>query len=64
MGSPFPIAFLMGPLIIFQGITASLIGQSGSFALPAVMGGTGIVLLSQSTLTHMLQWTLCFRVRG
>ena len=50
MGSPFPIAFLMGPLIIFQCLTASLIGQSVSFALPAVMGGTGIALLSQFTL--------------
>ena len=50
MGSPFVIAFLMGPLIIFQGFTAFLIGQPGSFALPAIMGGTGIVLLSQCTL--------------
>ena len=37
MGFPFPIAFLMGPLIIFQGLAASLVGQPGSFALPAVM---------------------------
>ena len=31
MESPFPIAF------IFQCFTASLIGQSGSFALPAIL---------------------------
>ena len=34
--------FLWIPLTIFQGLTASQISQSGSFALPAVMGGTGI----------------------
>ena len=45
MGSPFPIAFLMGLLIIFQGLTTSLIGRHGSFALPEEMGGTGIALL-------------------
>ena len=49
MGSPLPIALLMVPLIIFRGLTASLIGQPGSFALPAVMGSTWIVLLPQST---------------
>ena len=64
MGSPFVIAFLMGPLGIFQGLIAYLIGQPGSFALPAVMGGTEIALRSQSTLTRRLQWTLCFRARG
>ena len=64
MGSPFLIAFHMGPLIIFQGLTASLIGHPGNFALPAVMEGTEIALLSQSTLTHRLQWTLCFQARG
>ena len=54
-----------GPLILFSKVSsASLIGQHCSFALPAVMGGTGIVLLSQFTLTHRLQWTLCFRARG
>ena len=63
MGSPFPIAFLMGLLIIFQGLTASLIDQPGSFALLALTGGTWIVLLSQSTLTRRVQWTLCFRAR-
>ena len=36
---------------------ASLINQSGSFAVPAVMGGTGDALSSQSTLTHKLQWS-------
>ena len=36
MRSPFP--------------TASLIGQSGSFALPVDMGGTGIALFLQATI--------------
>ena len=31
-------------IIIFQGLTASMIVQSGSIALPAVMGGTEIAL--------------------
>ena len=31
-------------IIIFQGLTASMIVQSGSIALPAVMGSTGIAL--------------------
>ena len=46
VGSSFPIALLMGLLIIFQGPTASLIGKRGSFALPAVIGVTRTVLHS------------------
>ena len=38
-------------------LTATLIGQFGSFTLSAVIGGTGIALFSQSTLIHRLQWT-------
>ena len=65
MGSPFPIAFFMGPLILFSKVSSVfLIGRSGSFALPAVMECTGIALLSQFTLTRRLQCTLCFRARG
>ena len=45
MGFPFPIAFHMGSFI-FQGLTASIIGQSGSLALSAVMRATEIALLS------------------
>ena len=45
MESPFPIAFLMGSLIIFQGLTPSLIGQPVSFALLALSGGKGIVYM-------------------
>ena len=64
MGSSFRIAFLMGPFTIFQSLTDTLIGQTGSFALPAVMRVTRIALLSQFTLTHRLQQTLCFRARS
>ena len=40
------------PLILFSNVSsASLISQSGSFALPAVMGCTGIALLPRYTLT-------------
>lgn len=46
----FLLPYSWAPLIIYQGLTASLIGESGSFALPA--------FLSQSTLTHILQWTM------
>ena len=42
-------------VIVFQSLTASLIGQSGSFTLPSVERGTEIILLSQSTLTHSLK---------
>ena len=48
MGSPFPIAFL-----IFQCLTTSLIGQPGSFPLPAGMRTTVIALFSQFTLTQV-----------
>ena len=41
--SSFPIAFL----IIFRGLAAFLIGRTGSFTLLAVMGCSGIALLSQ-----------------
>ena len=44
-GISSPIAFLISPHIIFQGLTASLINQSDSFALMAVMRGTEIALL-------------------
>ena len=48
----------MGSLIIFQCLDASVISRSVSFALPAVIGGTVIALLSQSTGTHGLQLTV------
>ena len=53
-----------GPSYYFPRFTASLIGRYGSFVLPAVMGGTRIALLLQSTLTHGLQWTLSSRARS
>ena len=41
-----------GPLLIFHGLTASLISQSSiRFTLPAVLGGTRIALLSNSQFT-------------
>ena len=46
------------PLIIFLCLTTSLICQARSFALPALIGCTGIALLSQSDRTHRLQWTM------
>ena len=65
MRSPFPITFLMGPSYYFPRSNHGTyrIGQPANFALLAVMGGTGIALLSQSTF-HRLQWALCFRARG
>ena len=64
-GIPVYYCLSYGPLIIFSKVSsASLISQSDSFTLPAVMGCTGIALLSQSTQTHRLQWILCFRARG
>ena len=55
----FLLPFLWVPLTIFQGLTAFLVGQPGSFALPAEMGrGAEIALLSQSTLTHRLHVTV------
>ena len=59
MGSPFPIALLC----YFPMSSDSLISQSGSFVLPAVMGCTRIALLSRSTLTHGIQCHR-FRARG
>ena len=57
-GIPVSYCLSYGPLILFSKVSsASLISQSGSFALPAVMGCTGIALLSRSTLTHGPQWT-------
>ena len=50
------IAFLVGPIILFSKVSSASLG-GGSFALPAVMGCTGVALLSQTTLTHRLQWT-------
>ena len=44
-----------GPHILFSKV--SLTSQSGSFALQAVMGYSGIALIPRSTLTHGLQWT-------
>ena len=38
--SSFHIVFLMDVLIIFQGLTASLISESGSFAQPVTIEGT------------------------
>ena len=54
----FLLTFLREPFTIFQGLAASRIGQSGSCALNVVMGGTEIALLSQSTPTQRLQWTM------
>ena len=54
----FLLPFLWVPLIIFQGLTGSLIIQPGRFAIPAVMGSTDIALLSQSTVTRRVQWTM------
>ena len=43
MGSLFPIAFLVGPLVLFSKVSsASQISQSGSFTLPVVIGCEGI----------------------
>ena len=50
----FSIDFLMEPPYYFSRFYSLVINQYGSFysfALPAVMGDTGIVLLSQFTLT-------------
>ena len=56
-GIPVSDCLSCGPLILLSKVSStSLISQPGSFALPAVMGYTGIALLSQSTLTHRLQW--------
>ena len=58
---PVSYCFSCGLLILFSNVSsASLIGQSGSFALPAVIGCTGVALLQglRSTLTVRLQWTL------
>ena len=42
-------------LISVHGFTALIIGQFGRFALPAVMGGTGIALQStQATMDILL----------
>ena len=54
----FLMPFLWAPLIIFQCLIASLIGQSCSFALLAAIGGTRIALLSKVTLTDVLQWSM------
>ena len=52
-GIPVSDCLSCGPLIFISKVSsAPLISQSGSFALPAVMGCTGVALLSQSTLTH------------
>ena len=48
-----------GPIILLSKVSsASLTTQSGSFELSAVMGCTGIALLSQSSLTGGPQWKL------
>ena len=39
-----------GPILLFFSLSASVIGQPGNFALPAVVGSTGIALLSRSVL--------------
>ena len=59
----FLLTFLWALISYSKVTSASLISQSGSFTLPAVMGSTGVALLSQSTLIHRLQWTLCLRPR-
>ena len=57
MGSPFLIDILMGPSYYFPEVLlpplSSLVGQSGCFALQAVMGGTGIALLTQSSIENV-----------
>ena len=53
------LPFLRVPLIVFQGffnVPNYLIRLF--YTLPAVMGGTEITLLSRSTLTYRLQWTM------
>ena len=47
-----------GPSYFLPGFYHLPFSQPDSFVLPAVMGGTGIVLLSQYTLTHRLQPSL------
>ena len=62
-----PVSYCLSdvPLILFSKVSSdSLISQSGSFSLPAVIGCTEIALLSQSTLTRRLQWIFYFRTRG
>ena len=57
-GIPVSYCHSYGPLILFSKVSStSIISQSGSFALPAVMGCIGIALLPRSTLTRGLQWT-------
>ena len=57
-GIPVSYCLFYGLFILFAKVSfASVISQSGSFALPAIMGCTGIALLSRSTLTHEPQWT-------
>ena len=51
MESRILLPFLWASYIIFHG----LFRQSGSFALSAVMGCTGIALFPRSTLTYGLQ---------
>lgn len=53
--APFDISFFTCPLTIFQGFIACLITKSCGFAQPAAMGGTGIVLLSQSTIDYAFE---------
>ena len=56
-GIAVPYCLSYRPLILFSNVSsASLISQSGSFALPAVIGCTEIALLSRSTLTYGPQW--------
>ena len=63
-GIPVSYYLSYGPLLLFsQSLTVSLIGHSVSIALPAVIGGTGMALLSQFNLIQMLQWTM-IRARG
>ena len=54
----FLLSFLWASLVIFQSLTDSIICKFSSFTLPAVMGGTWITLILQSTLIHRLQWTM------
>ena len=56
-GIPVSYCLSYGPLLLFSKVSsASLINQSYSFALPAVMVCTGIALLPRFTLTGGPQW--------
>ena len=62
MDHRFLCFFLWELLLLTHGLTASLISQSGGFAILGVLKGTEISVLSQSTQTHRLQLTMLPRL--